>query len=782
LAILFEGRSRRRPGLTLMAVLMASAAPAAVFAQSAGASAPAAENPSVVQEIIVTAEKRSGTVQSTPISMTALSGSQLQAQGVTNLQDIIKTIPGISERTSGPGQTELELRGLASSGGSVPTVGYYLDETPMSPPANSLNGKVVIDPDLYDLDRVEVLRGPQGTLYGSGSMGGTIKLITNQPDPSHFYGSYDATLSGTPSSGGVNGGGDLMVNIPLVTDKVALRVVGTEKYTDGWIDRIVGGPDFPLETNPCPQAPTFFGCTRGNVADTPVTQVIKNTNSSLVQAARASLLADLTPKFSIEASFLYQRTTADGYSEYDNPPGPNPVEAHYQPFNIPEPFEDTIGLGSIVMKYDLGGVAQITSSTSYWSRVESQTQDVSEALQNVLDIDFYTPITFTERDQSHQISEELRATSEGAGPFQWVTGVFYSSLKSSLIDTNASPALAFLSNGGAAANPDGVVYSSNNPYRLNQYAVFGEASYSFLEHLKATVGLRYFDYDTRQDATEFGIVTLSGNTTPFTNSTTSSASGLNPKFNLSYIPGPDLTVYASISKGFRPGGINLPAPPALCPGQPATYGPDSVWTYELGEKAKLLDGHLQVNGDVYFTQWQNVQQLISPACGYQYTTNAGSAEAYGPELEMAAHFDSHWSMTVNGAYTSAKLTSVEAGAGLSVGQPILNIPDYTASTTLMYRHEIFDDMMFVGRVSDSYTGSSFDQAFFVEKLQPYNIVDLRFTVSKAARSLTLFVANATNERAELSVNNTSFSWSAPSIERVSTNQPRTIGLTFANKF
>jgi outer membrane receptor protein involved in Fe transport len=767
-----------------MAVLLAGAAPVSALAQTTGASAPAArgaagDDTNVVQEIIVTAEKREGTVQSTPISMTALSGAQLQAQGVTDLQDIIKTVPAISMRTSGPGQTELEMRGLASSGGSVPTVGYYLDETPMSPPANSLNGKVVIDPDLYDLNRVEVLRGPQGTLYGSGSMGGTVKLITNQPDPSHFYGSYDATVSGT-DGGGVNGGGDLMVNIPLVQDKVALRVVGTEKYTDGWIDRIVGGADYPLETDP--NCAPFYGCTRGNVAAAPVTQVIKNTNASLLQAARVSILADLTPKFSIEGSFVFERTTANGYSEYDEPPGSSPVEAHYQPFNLAEPFEDTIGVGNIVMKYDLGGIAQITSSTSYWSRVESQTQDVSEAVQSLLDLSFYTPITFTERDQSQQVSEELRATSEAPGPFQWVAGVFYSGLTSSLIDYNGTPALAYLSTGGVAANPNGVIYSSNNPYHLNQYAVFGEGSYSFLEHFKATVGLRYFDYSTRQDADEFGIVTLSGNTTPFLNSTTSSASGLNPKFNLSYIPGPDLTVYAAVSKGFRPGGINLPAPASLCPNQPSTYGPDSVWTYELGEKARLFDGRLSVNGDVYFTQWQNVQQLISPACGYQYTTNAGQAEAYGPELEMAANFNEHWSMTLNGAYTSAKLTSVNPGIGLSVGQPILNIPDYSGSSSVIYKHEVFGDMQFTGRISDSYTGSSYDQAFYVEKLPPYNIVDIRLSLTKNTKTVTLFVANATNDHAELSINNTSFSWATPSIIRVSTNQPRTIGLNFANKF
>ena len=141
----------------------------------------ATERSDALEEIVVTAEKRASTVQDTPISMTALSGDLMQQEGITDLSGVIQAVPGISMRTAGPGQTELEMRGLSSSGGAAPTVGFYLDDYPLTPPAAALNGKVVIDPDLFDLNRVEVLRGPQGTLYGSGSMGGTVKLVTNAP-------------------------------------------------------------------------------------------------------------------------------------------------------------------------------------------------------------------------------------------------------------------------------------------------------------------------------------------------------------------------------------------------------------------------------------------------------------------------------------------------------------------------------------------------------------------------------------------------------------------------
>jgi outer membrane receptor protein involved in Fe transport len=589
-------------------------------------------------------------------------------------------------------------------------------------------------------------------------MGGTVKLITNEPNLTAFSGSLDATVSGT-QGGGANGGGDLMLNMPIIVDKLALRVVGTEKYTSGWIDRVVGGPDFPLETNPTCGA--FYGCTRGDVTDASVTKVYKDVNSTQLSGARASLLAQPTSALSVEGSLMYQRTTAGGYSEYDDLNGASGRLAHYQPFDLKEPFSDTFKLASGVIKYDIGSV-QITSATSYWHRVESQTMDATELVQNLLDMNFYSPITFTERDESHQFSQELRAASKGSGPFQWVGGVFYSSMTSTWHDTNQAAAYAPLSVGGAAANPDGVVYDSNNPYRMDQYAAFGEASYKLPLSLKATVGLRYYRFDTDVNMYQIGIGTATGNAEPTTAHVVTSASGFNPRFNLSYIPNGDLTVYATVAKGFRPGGVSLPAPPATCGDQPMTYGPDSVWSYEAGEKARLFDGRLSVNGDVYLMQWKGVQQSITPPCGFPYTTNAGEARAYGPELEVVGRLTESLTASFNGTYTSAKLTSVAAGTGLTVGQPILNIPDYTFSGSLTYRRRLGDDLDLTARISDNYIGSSYDVAYTVRKLPAYDLLDTRLTLARGPRSVTLFVSNVTNTRAQLTVNNTAFAWLTPS--------------------
>ncbi len=221
-----------------IAIAIASAAALCSGEASAQQVADSSTSSSELEEIVVTAEKRDSTVQKTPISLTAISGDQLEAQGTSGVLGLMGEFPGISMRYEGPGQTELEMRGLASSGGASPTVGFYLDETPLSPAAGALVGKVVIDPDLFDLNRAEVLRGPQGTLYGSGSMGGTVRLITNQPNLAKTEANVEATLSDTPA-GGLNPGLNAMLNIPLVSDTLALRVVLTDKYTAGWIDRDV---------------------------------------------------------------------------------------------------------------------------------------------------------------------------------------------------------------------------------------------------------------------------------------------------------------------------------------------------------------------------------------------------------------------------------------------------------------------------------------------------------------------------------------------------------------
>ncbi|HTY48483.1 MAG TPA: TonB-dependent receptor [Steroidobacteraceae bacterium] len=779
--------------LLLVANVCAGSAVAADAATDAAADQPDAAAQStaggdVLQEVVVTAEKRASTVQDTPISMTALSGDLMQQQGISDLAGVIQAVPGISVRTAGPGQTELEMRGLSSSGGAAPTVGMYLDDYPLDPPAAALNGKVVIDPDLFDLSRVEVLRGPQGTLYGSGSMGGTVKLVTNSPDLDTFLGAAQATGSGTVG-GGFNRGGNLMFNLPIVHDTLALRIVATDKFTDGWINRIVLGQDFPVPTNPGPCGSGWPGCTRGDVTAVTPQQVVPRINWERLQGGRAELLWQPVAPLKVETIAMYQKIDMGDYSEYDLPPGI--ADAHYQPFNVGEPFYDIFRLYGLTITYDMG-FAQLTSASSYYSREENQTQDDSEALYSVVGLfdasipQFYD-VPFNETDTTQVSSQEIRLASTGTGPWQWIGGVFFTDFKSIFTEYNASVPLAFISTGGAAANPDGLIYQADNPYYIKQYAVFGESSYSFTDQLKLTAGLRWYQFDSHADEETAGFATSSGNAGQTLNSYSQSNDGVNPKATLSYDSNHELTLYGTIARGFRPGGINQQIPASICSINTETYGPDDTWNYEVGEKARMLDNTLAVNADFYYIHWAGVQQIVNQPCGYPLTENAGTAASYGPELEINARLTPEWTFTMSGTYTHATLTSVnetiaQADPALTPGLPVLNIPKVTETTSLTYSRPVFAGVNFTARLSNSYVGEQTDIEYTYATLPGYDLLGLRFGLTGDRFSAYLFGDNMTDKRAALGINTTAFAWTIPSVERVVTNQPRTVGVDLNYRF
>src|SRR5450631_708289 len=678
----------------------------ATLLSGAAMAAPETESKGELQEIIVTAEKRESTVQATPIAMTALSAGDLTGENITSIQDLVGAIPGISLRTAGPGQTEYEMRGLASSGGSVATVGFYIDETPLSASAVALNGRTVIDADLFDLNRTEILRGPQGTLYGAGSMGGTIKLVTNPPKLHSFEGAAAVDASQT-TGGSTNGRGSLTLNLPI-GDIAALRVVTTGKYISGWIDRkVIEAGKFPFPTN--------FGncgvyyCNRGDVQDAPVAEDHKNSNLERFVSSRAALLVQPSEALSITGNFMYQRIDADGYNNYQatgTTPGGN--EAIYQPYNIKEPYYDSFHMFSLKVSYDMS-FANLTSASSYWQRDVFQNTDSTEALQNIFNYTQFVPNLYEDNDTTWQIAQELRLTSRGSGDFQWVGGLYYSDLHSGYVTKNQTvgfvttkycpigydpqfagrcPSSVQTTYGASAGfNPEGIMFNDNNPNVLKQEAVFGEASYKVTPTLKVTAGMRFYKFDISNSANQRGRGTASGDATPTISTASGSNTSLLPKVNVSYEPTSDLTVYSTISKGSRPGGVNLPIPLNpngfyYCGGpapntpypngsgysyltqQPAYYAPDDIWSIEMGEKARFNDRRFTVNADVYYVKWHNIQQLIVLSCGYPYNTNVGDAKTYGPELEMAAKVTDAITAELSGAYTQAYINAPKSTPGL----------------------------------------------------------------------------------------------------------------------
>jgi outer membrane receptor protein involved in Fe transport len=655
----------------------------------------------------------------------------------------------------------------------------------------------VIDPNLYDIERVEVLRGPQGTLYGSGSMGGTVKVITNQPKLGAFEGSVQGTVSDT-DGGGANYGGNLMLNFPI-GDTLAVRVVLSDLYRSGWIDNITVSP-FPL---PSAAAPTI----RGDVRNAPVTNVIKDANDERLSSGRIALLYKPSEDFSILATAMTQTLRMGGYDLLDgSPDGASPsrvYDAHYEAFPLRESVRDAISLFGLTVNANLG-FADLTSATSYWSRLGDQTQDASESiyLANARATQFISAVPYSERDPSRQLSQEIRLTSHDIGGLHWVAGAFYSDLHSVWNEIGFSP------DNASPAIPDGAYFISWNQYHVTQTALFGDGSYKFTDQWKLSAGVRWYTYKSEQDEYSWGYD--GPNPTPPAASQVTKASdrGFNPRVNLSYTPTPDFTAYATVSKGFRPGGANqiLPPPtsPPFCQNGALQFGPDAAWNYEIGEKAKLFDNWLTINSDIYYIKWTGIQQVITLPCGYQYYNNAGDGRSFGPELEINAKLTSELTASLTGAYTDAKITHPNSSytafltsvadfpdgvthpcptAGGGCTAPIMNVTKDTASLSLSYAKTIMTDYQFTARIADVFVGPSYDVAYyFGYKLPSYSIANARVGLGRDSWTADLFVDNLANKVALMTANNTSFQFNIPQLVRYSTNQPRTVGAQVNYKF
>jgi iron complex outermembrane recepter protein len=793
-----------------------------IAAESAGGS-------DTLEEIVITASKRASTVQETPISVTAVSAEEISDRGITSFVELAQSIPGISMRTSGSGQTEFEMRGLQSSGGSSSTVGFYLDETPLSSPASAQNGKVVIDPNLYDLARVEVLRGPQGTLYGSGSMGGTVKLVPHAPELGVFDASGETVVSNTSSGGSINVAQNGMVNLPL-GDTAAIRAVGSLSETSGWVQRIV------IQDG---QFPPGTSTVRGDVAAAPVAADYQGSNASTLESARMSFLWHPSDALSIEALLMYQLSKQDGPSATDSS-GINPVvsgpEAHYEAYDTPEPYYDRFTLGSIKIGYQFDGFS-LTSATGNWNRNSFISQDSSEENEtaNGLGTNGYdvsqgglgpnSPATW-ERDYTHQISEELRIQSTNDSAFQWLAGGFYSKLDTTWgMSSNQPEALTVIETvPNFGGTPNTVLFDAIEPATISQNAFFGELSYKFDSGFKVTAGLRRYSYTTTQTDNEGG-AELGGlpGQYPMVGTFTSKASGVTPKVDLSYAPTKDFMIYTTAAKGFRPGGVNQFLPtnnvglgpyvegvlqckyyPTACPAtgvanpnapyvpSPQTFGADSVWNYELGEKAQFLDRRVTFNADIYYENWSN-PQLLTNAAGFGYTVNGSAAHIYGAEAEFKALLTPELTASVNLSYDHARFQDNNLASGYQAEMQVPDTPQVTSGQTLTWKHPVNSEFTVVAVLDNYYVDSRIDipyglglsvfggtQASIVH-LAPYDLTNLRVGVEKSTWNVFVFANNLFNKQVLLDPQ-PQIDLALLTFQRYTVNQPLTVGVDINYKF
>jgi outer membrane receptor protein involved in Fe transport len=717
-------------------------------------------------------------VQTTPISLTAVSGQDIQDRGLTDLGNLVQSVPGVSIRSSGPGMTEFEMRGVASTGGNSPTVGFYYDDTSLTAPSAANEGKIVISPSLYDLNRVEVLRGPQGTLYGSGSMGGTIKVVPNPPNPNAFDTSAELVFGDT-DHGGFDHAENAMVNLPFGAGLAALRLVGSYSRDAGWIDRVVIAPGaFPLPN----------GTTRGDVLAAPVAADYHDVNDVEKTSVRVSAVVNPVEGLSITPSFFYQKLSSGGLPYIDSNPG---TDAHYQPYDISEAYSDTFKLSSINITYKTPILA-LTSITSYWSRNEPVTQDATESWTTGLGpyVNGYYPPTglgassAIEYNPTHQTTEEFRISSVGDSSLKWLVGYYYE-------DFHSAWDIVFPSQNGAALFGSNNLFSYFSPMPIYQQSVFGEVTYNVTEPWAITVGARRYRYDAPVSLDQFGALTATVMT-----ETSERDQGVTPKISTSYQFTKDLMVYLTAAKGFRPGGGTGPVPtsgPASvnCEPQlqieygsngafvqgPISFKSDNVWSYEAGEKLTLADNRVTVNGALYFEKWNGVQQTNSlSTCGYVYTANAGNAHVRGGELEIQAIVVPEVTVSGNVGYVHAALVSSELiDAGFNPGTAIQDVPQWTSTVSAAWRHSLTDQLTLTARADNTYTGSRTDETYSINQLPSYDLTNIRAGLDGGRWNAVLFVNNVADKRALIS-DITQAAENIPTFNRVAVSQPRTAGI------
>ena len=679
--------------------------------------------------------------------------------------------PSLVVVSAGPGENELIIRGISSTAGTTSTVGYYLDDTPLQPSSNAalLSQRGAIDPSLFDLQRVEVLRGPQGTLYGSSSMGGTVKYVTYQPTLTRFEAKAQTEVSGT-DGGGLNTLVNGTVNIPLVQDKVAARITAYYRYDDGYIDRYPIDPD------------NYLGVKPGASPD-------KDVNTQNTGGFRAQLRIQPDATLSITPSVFYQYMRLGAPFQVDIPPGS--LQNLIQTRDTAEPTDErsTIVNLSIHKQFPL---FEVVSSTSYLDRVVKLREDSSK----VLALFFSPPQTFvypaliTGSYANKEFTEELRATSSFEGPFQIIAGGYYHRTFAPLASAIPDPAgydTAFGAPFGGAP-----FYIGTRKATLQETAFFSEASLALGRGITARAGVRAFDVDQRFYQTGDGVF----NGLAFTAvNNRSSETGVNPKFNLDWQIDPTHMLYATISRGYRPGGPNNPAPAAVCgadvsalglsTSQLNEYGSDHLWNYEVGAKTSWLDRRLTVNGSLYYIDWSQVQQQIVLNCGFNITANFGSAISKGAELETSFRPFRDLKLSGGFGYTDATLRSGIPGSGAQKGDPLQNVPAWNAAATGEYTRRLNDDFSGFALLNATYTSDSdalYDRTspFYLKK--GYTLVNLRLGVDRGAQwEAALFVTNLLDKIGETDLP-TAIAADLPTTRRYAITQPRTVGVSLSYKY
>jgi outer membrane receptor protein involved in Fe transport len=781
-------------------------------------SATAAATQGPMQEVVVTATRREEDLSKVPLSVTALTQEDMDTKGIKDITDVARFTPGIYIDNSGT--NNISIRGISSSGGAG-TTGIYIDDTPIQMRALAFNPDETL-PKSFDVARVEVLRGPQGTLFGAGSEGGTVRYITAQPSltKTSVYGRSELSFTegGAPSyEAGIAAGG------PIVDGTFGARATIWYRRDGGWIDRVD-------PTAPDPQ---------NAVVD-------KNANHGETLLVRVAGLWALNDAWSVTPSIYYQNRELNNVSAYW-PVYSNPGSNRFingDPTGRPVP--DKFYLPALKIDGNLGAF-HLISNTSFFHRQEQTGYDGTE-----YNLGFYqtlaafqpgVPFPLIDGNGIHlpaaitayrspasidngqeNFTQEIRlVSSDTNAKLIWTTGIFFSEDRQHYLEQIHDPMLNdfWLTVAGVpytdiftdnAGNP--VPYVASFPtdsYFLQthskdqQVAWYGEATYSLTDSLKATAGVRF-------SRTEFSFNTYTGGpqlfNEPIANSGDKKENSFTPKLNLAYQLDPNDLFYATYAKGFRPGGANNPVPQAACAqdfqsfgisASPATYDSDTVQSFEIGAKNNIAN-RIRIAASMYYVRWKNIQQtVVPPICQISFIANLGTAVAKGADIQAeflvtdaltaeltAGYTDARYSQ--NSEFSSAQTTPVVASGDAISGQSGQPNPPVTASAGLEYRFSAFGHQSFA-RIDYEYEGRGkwlppeqdpnslqFDPTNFM--LAATNFVSLRAGITFDGVSVEPFIDNLTDTHV---VTNYNFSIDPGTgdsrLMRSFTFRPRTYGIT-----
>ena len=792
-----------------------------------GAVAAQTATSNVLEEVVVTAQRRSESLQNVPLSITALSAIALEQKAVTTFFDYAGQVPNLAFANTGDGSgtaRTISIRGISGDG----TTGFYIDETPVPDS---------IDPRVLDVERIEVLRGPQGTLYGARSMGGTVRLITQQPSFDGVNGRVSISGSKTSNADSANYGVDAAINIPL-SDRMAMRFVGFYEHDAGFLKR-------HFLTNPADAAnlpPNSNPTLLGNLPTTTRNDVgrVNGYGGALSLAIKPSDALMITPRIMYQKSDANGLPYADGGSYPVPQPSPPPAVSmrpagytQYRFYDVPESSSDAWTLISLGIRYDTS-VGTFFSSSSYFDRTVDETEDQTDFLWSALESPFdgiplgdvtnpATPLyhavpiaaSIRELKQIHRFVQEFRFTSKLSGPWQYVAGFFYSDTRGRVPYAGYYPpsiAPGISQTGGFVvqgipglpipvnpANPD-EIFGQDYQTKVTEPAFYGELSYQFTDAVKGTVGLRAYRIKTQTGGYLEGIAFGGARITDPVAETTDS--GVNPKVGLDWKLAPGKMVYAQVAKGFRPGGLvpSIPGNTLVDPlgcfaqlqglgytdaAQTKRYKPDRLWNYELGTKTAWADNRVTVDAAGFLIKWDQIQQSVALPCGFQFRANAGAAEIKGAELEVHARPTMDLDLSFGVGYQRARITQASALLpSLQVGDRVYQVPDWTGNAAASYTVPFEGSRSLVGTISWSYTGDSVSASVSANnpRVRPsYSILDARLAYEFAAYELALVGKNLANTEANLG-DNRSLAAETVGRPRLVVNAPRTVGFDFRAKF